>query len=130
MAEPSPSPDEADQQVSGGPVNDPFGIDQLSVHYDYLLYRIQDYVTSIQLSTTEICQRQNGLVEKGIIEDVIDVNIREMHHLLNKCEELERHFDMLDQIDSIVQSLGPRLESVAGDHRKFSSGAGGKKRAG
>ncbi|CUS21797.1 LAQU0S04e01002g1_1 [Lachancea quebecensis] len=98
---------------------DPFGIDRLSVDYDYLLYRIQDHVTSIQLSTTEICRQQNQLVEQGIIKDAIDVNIEEMHRMLQKCEELEAHFDMLDQIDGIVQAFRPRLDAIVREHREL-----------
>ncbi|SCU85734.1 LAME_0D02542g1_1 [Lachancea meyersii CBS 8951] len=96
---------------------DPFGIDRLCVDYDYLLYKIHDYVSSIQLRTIEICKQQNHLVEQGIIDQVIDTNVNELKKILAKCDELENHFDMLDQLDSIVESFGPRLQKVIADHK-------------
>ncbi|KAM3162148.1 Biogenesis of lysosome-related organelles complex 1 subunit CNL1 [Lachancea thermotolerans] len=111
--------DSAQNEGAAEGTRDPFGIDRLSVDYDYLLYRIQDHVTSIQLSTTEICRQQNQLVEQGIIGDAIDINIEEMRRILQKCEELETHFDMLDQIDSIVQAFRPRLDDIVREHREL-----------
>ncbi|SCU79763.1 LADA_0B03004g1_1 [Lachancea dasiensis] len=104
------------QSESVGQSVDPFGIDRLSVDYDYLLFKIHDVVSSIQLKTIEICEQQNNLVEKGIIEQVIDSNLQNLQELLKKCEELETHFDMLDQIDVIVDSFRPRLEKVIQGH--------------
>ncbi|SCU85308.1 LAFA_0D14972g1_1 [Lachancea sp. 'fantastica'] len=99
---------------------DPFGIDRLCVDYDYLLYKIHDYVSSIQLRTIEICEQQNRLIEQGIIEQVIDKNVNELKKVLAKCDDLEAHFDMLDQLDGIVESFEPRLQKVIADHRDLS----------
>ncbi|SCU93134.1 LAMI_0E13344g1_1 [Lachancea mirantina] len=111
----------AQETEEQGP-QDPFGIDRLSVHYDYLLYRIQDYVSSIHLQTTNVCRRQNELVEQGIIGEVIDGNIEQMQKVLRQCEELENEFDKLDQIDQIVQSFHDRIKDVADSYRQLARG--------
>ncbi|SCV06127.1 LANO_0H22694g1_1 [Lachancea nothofagi CBS 11611] len=98
---------------------DPFRIDQLCVDYDYLLYKIQDYVSSIQLKTIEICEQQNRIIEEGILKEIIDVNVCGLQEVLLKCEELEAHFDMLDQIDVIAQSFGPRLQQIVKEHKEL-----------
>ncbi|CEP60677.1 Cnl1p LALA0_S01e16446g [Lachancea lanzarotensis] len=96
---------------------DPFGIDRLCVDYDYLLYKIHDYVSSIQLKTIETCEQQNRLIEQGIIEQVIDKNVNEVKKILAQCDGLESHFDMLDQLNGIVESFEPRLQKVIADHK-------------
>lgn len=99
--------------------SDPFDVDKLSVHYDYLLYKIQDHVSSIHWKTTEIVKKQNEIVDKGIIEEVIDVNIRELRSLLEKCQELENHFDLLNQIDAIVQNFPERIDQVIKEYKEL-----------
>lgn len=115
----SPMSDEPENVASEEEPCDPFKIDRLTVHYDYLLYKIQDYVSSIHLHTTEICKRQNELVTKEVIEGIIDENIAELQKLLVQCEELESSFDMLDQIDVIVQTFKQRIEDVVKEHKSL-----------
>lgn len=88
------------------------GIDKLSIDYDYLIFKINDYISSIQLQTKEICQRQNELISEGIIKNVINENILKFKVLLESCEELENNFDMLDQIQIISESFAQRLREV------------------
>lgn len=102
---------------SGSTNEDPLGIDKLSVDYDYLLYKISDYVTSIQMETTAICRRQNELVTEDIVEGVIEKNIEGFSEVLKKCEELENHFDMLDQIAQISESFKMRLKQIIQDYK-------------
>lgn len=92
-------------------VND-IGINRLILDYDYLLYKINDYVQSIQLRTNLLCKEQNRLIETDIISGLINSNIEHLNYILKKCDELETHFDMMDQIDQIVQSFKNRLQSV------------------
>lgn len=88
------------------------GINRLILDYDYLLYKINDYVQSIQLRTNLLCKEQNRLIETDIISGLINSNIEHLNYILKKCDELETHFDMMDQIDQIVQSFKNRLQSV------------------
>lgn len=88
------------------------GINRLILDYDYLLYKINDYVQSIQLRTSLLCKEQNRLIETDIISGLINSNIEHLNYILKKCDELETHFDMMDQIDQIVQSFKNRLQSV------------------
>lgn len=91
---------------------DTLGINKLIVDYDYLLYKINDHVQSIQYRTDQICKRQNQLVEQDIIEGQIDFNIDQFKKLLKHCDELETHFDMMDQIDLIAKSFKDRLQNI------------------
>ncbi|CAH00010.1 Cnl1p [Kluyveromyces lactis] len=99
--------------------SDPFNIDKLIVDYDYLLYKIQDELESIQLKTLEICQKQNEIVEHGIIEEVIDGNIGMAKDLLQKCDDLEKHYDQLDAVEGIVVSFKSRLKGVITQYKKY-----------
>lgn len=90
--------------------NDALGIDKLTVDYEYLLYRINDYVEAIQLQSEQICQQQNDIVGKEIIEDTIDYNIQQYTTLLADCAQLENHMDMLVQLNTIVESFKDRLQ--------------------
>lgn len=99
--------------------NDPFKIDKLIVDYDYVLYKIQDELESIRLETLEVCEKQNQLVENGIIEDVIDANIAMTKELLEKCDELDKHYDQLDAVEGIVVSFKSRLKNVITQYKKY-----------
>ncbi|QEU61306.1 Cnl1 [Kluyveromyces lactis] len=99
--------------------SDPFNIDKLIVDYDYLLYKIQDELESIQLKTLEICQKQNEIVEHGIIEEVIDGNIGMAKDLLQKFDDLEKHYDQLDAVEGIVVSFKSRLKGVITQYKKY-----------
>lgn len=88
------------------------GINKLILDYDYLIYKINDYVQSIQLRTNLLCKEQNRLIETEIIGGLIDSNINHLNYISKKCDELETHFDMMDQIDLIVQSFKNRLQCV------------------
>lgn len=104
--------------VNTGATNeDPLGIDKLSVDYDYLLYKINDYVTSIQMETIAICKRHNELITDGIVEGVIEKNIQGFDEILKKCQELENHFDMMDQIAQISESFKFRLKHIIHDYK-------------
>lgn len=100
---------------------DPLGIDRLTIDYDYLLYKINDYVGSIQLETTAICRRQNELIREQIIDQVMEKNIEGLESILKKCEELENHFDMLDQIAVISENFKVRLAQVLRDYKQLKS---------
>ncbi|CCK69606.1 Cnl1p KNAG_0C05050 [Huiozyma naganishii CBS 8797] len=109
-----------DGHPGGGPEvtsDDPLGINKLTMDFDYLMYKISDYVESIQLQTNEHCSRQNQLIVGDIIEEVIDKNIAEFRDLLKKCDDLETHFDMLDQLAVIAATFKERLAQISKDYK-------------
>ncbi|QLQ80727.1 hypothetical protein HG537_0E00800 [Torulaspora globosa] len=101
------------------PNEDPLGIDKLTIDYDYLVYRIQEYVASIQLETTAICRRQNELIREQIVDQVVEKNIDGLNSILGKCQELENHFEMLEQIAVISESFKMRLAQVLREYRQL-----------
>lgn len=107
-----------DSQKIDQDVND-LGINRLILDYDYLLYKINDYVQSIQLRTNLLCKEQNRLIEADIIDGLINANIDHLKYILKKCDELETHFDMMDQIDQIVQSFKDRLQSIRSEYNQL-----------
>lgn len=95
---------------------DQLGIDKLSVDYDYLLFKISDYVMNIQFETTAICRRHNELITQDIVEGVIEENIKQFNDVLKRCEELENYFDMLEQIAQISETFKIRLQKIIQDY--------------
>lgn len=107
------------QEASCQAEDDPFNVDKLIVDYDYVLYKILDQMESIQMKTTEICRRQHELVERGVIEKVIDKNIAGVKELLEKCEELEKQYDQLAAVNEIAETFNIRLKNVANKYREY-----------
>ncbi|QHS72547.1 Cnl1p [Saccharomyces paradoxus] len=103
--------------------DDPLGIDKLTVDYDYLLYKIKDYVQSIQLDTTELCKKQNEVMVNGIIENTIDKNIAKFKQLLEKCDTLENHYEMLNQLAMITDTFKERIAEAVNDYNSIKKGA-------
>ncbi|EHN02987.1 YDR357C-like protein [Saccharomyces cerevisiae x Saccharomyces kudriavzevii VIN7] len=108
------------ESVSAG--DDPLGIDKLTVDYDYLLYKIKDYVQSIQLDTTELCKKQNELIVNGIIESTIDKNIARFEELLKKCDELENHYEVLNQLATITDTFKERIAEAVNEYNELKKG--------
>lgn len=98
-----------------GTSGDPLGINQLTVDYDYLMYKINDYVQSIQIQTNDLCKQQTALIQEGVIEGTIDKNVAGFKELLEKCSELNNYFDMLEQISMIAEMNKERLSSICAD---------------
>ncbi|CAB4253767.1 similar to Saccharomyces cerevisiae YDR357C CNL1 Protein of unknown function [Maudiozyma barnettii] len=92
--------------------DDPLGINRLAVDYDYLMYKINDYVQSIQIQTHDICQQHEATIRNDIVEGIIDKNVAEFKSLLEKCSELENYFDMLEQITFISDTFKQRLDTI------------------
>lgn len=100
--------------IKRGPMalqDESLGIDQLSVDYDYLVYRISDRVKSLELEVTRLVQRQNELVGQ-VSERVIDENIERFRGVLRGLDELEEYFAMMEQIGMITDSFKERLDSA------------------
>lgn len=100
--------------IKKGPMalqDESLGIDQLSVDYDYLVYRISDRVKSLELEATRLVQRQNELVGQ-VSERVIDENIERFRGVLRGLDELEEYFAMMEQIGMITDSFKERLDSA------------------
>ncbi|CAI4038216.1 hypothetical protein SMKI_04G5570 [Saccharomyces mikatae IFO 1815] len=103
--------------------DDPLGIDKLTIDYDYLLYKIKDYVQSIQLDTTELCKKQNEVMVNGIIENTIDKNISKFKQLLEKCDALENHYEMLNQLAMITDTFKERIAEAVNDYNELKKDA-------
>ncbi|CAI4366462.1 BDN_1c_G0011920.mRNA.1.CDS.1 [Saccharomyces cerevisiae] len=103
--------------------DDPLGIDKLTIDYDYLLYKIRDYVQSIQLDTTELCKKQNEVMVNGIIENTIDKNIAKFKELLEKCDTLENHYEMLNQLAMITDTFKERIAEAVNNYNSLKKGA-------
>ena len=99
--------------------SDPLGINKLSVDYDYLLYKINDYVHSVQLQINDICKQETEIINDQIINGIIDKNIKEFKGLIQKCDELENFFEMMDQIATISETFKTRLNQIVIDYKDF-----------
>ena len=102
--------------------DDPLGINKLAVDYDYLMYKIDDYVQSIQIQTHDICMQHNKVIKEDIIEGIIDKNIAQSKTLLENCNELENYFDMLEQIAFISDTFRQRLDNIYDELKTLDKG--------
>ncbi|CCE64375.1 hypothetical protein TPHA_0H01690 [Tetrapisispora phaffii CBS 4417] len=98
---------------------DNLGVDKLNVDFDYLLYKIKDYISTIELQTNEMCRKRHQLITKDIIEDIVDKNIADFKELLAKCEDLENYYNMLDQIEVITGTFEERLNQIVLDYSEI-----------
>ncbi|KAH3900224.1 related to Biogenesis of lysosome-related organelles complex 1 subunit CNL1 [Saccharomycodes ludwigii] len=101
-----------DDQDQNGDSLDPLDINKLSLDYDYLMYKISDYISAIHQQTTDIVRQQSDLITKGIINTQIDQTIENCKGVLSKCHDLEDACDMLENIDSIIDEFFIRLRNI------------------
>lgn len=91
-------------------LTDPLGIKQLSLTFDYLMYKIKDRVDGIG----EECQRYVEVQEQQVDEqlEAVQLAIDSLKRVIGQCDEIAAEFQMVEQIALIVRDFTDRLDKL------------------
>lgn len=95
--------------------SDPLGISQLSLAFNYTLYKIQDTLQSLTLQTEEYLVHQFSLFNQDLSN--IDLGMEELKIAARKCADLKMRFHTIEQIGMIVHEFKSRIEIL--EHKLF-----------
>ncbi|KAK6456267.1 uncharacterized protein RJT20DRAFT_5659 [Scheffersomyces xylosifermentans] len=98
---------------------DPLELRKLALSYDYLIYKINDHVSTLAETTYQSIQNKQQLIEKNYLQDQLklDEEMKDVDSLLKKCTQLELDFLKLDQLNMFIQDFKQRLDVL---EREFS----------
>ncbi|KAH3685720.1 hypothetical protein WICPIJ_003320 [Wickerhamomyces pijperi] len=110
-----PNQTNADSQVpdSSNPPEDdvdPLGISQLSLAFNYTVYKIQDSLQSIIIQTDEYIQHQSSMISKDLVD--IDDQLNDLKSTVKRCADLKMKFDTIEQIAMFVQDFKKRVDEL------------------
>ncbi|KAI5955672.1 hypothetical protein KGF54_001174 [Candida jiufengensis] len=98
---------------STDPDSDPLELHQLSLSYDYLIYKIKDYIKTLTDQTyTSIVQKQNSINNDYFEKLKLSKQYDNIDNLLKKCNDLELEFMKIDQLVIFVEEFKQRLDII------------------
>ncbi|KAG2732517.1 hypothetical protein G9P44_004934 [Scheffersomyces stipitis] len=91
---------------------DPLELRKLALSYDYLIYKINDHVSTMADTTYQSILSKQKLIENNYFEDQLHLQ-DELDHvetLLDNCTQLELEFMKLDQLKMFIDDFKSRLD--------------------
>ncbi|CAK7901434.1 biogenesis of lysosome-related organelles complex 1 subunit Cnl1p [[Candida] anglica] len=90
---------------------DPLGLRELAVRFDYLLYRINDHVTNLsELTYQSVCSKRDTIEIEYLDKQLqLDKKLKDVDTILRSCDELELELMKLDQMSNFVDDFKERL---------------------
>lgn len=92
---------------------DPLGLKELALNYDYLIYKMNDHMNNLSELTYTAVKDKEILVNEYLEKKLqLDKEMKEIDSILQKCEELELEFMKLDQLSSFIEGFKKRLDTI------------------
>lgn len=93
---------------------DPLGLKELALNYDYLIYKINDYVKNLSEQTFESVCLKDKMIKEEILGKKLDLDneMERVDHLIAKCDELELEFLKLDQLNLFIDDFKKRVKNL------------------
>lgn len=91
--------------------DDPLEIKDLSVKYDYLIYKINDHIANLAEITHQSVTTKRKLIDEEYFDHQLhlDDQLKDADRLLHECAELEILFLKLDQLYMFVGDFKERI---------------------
>lgn len=93
------------------PNDDPYQIKDLSVQYDYLMFKIRDHILNLSEKTYKSVVAKKDAIDKDVFRQQADVDneLSDADDLIKQCDNLELLFMKLDQLYSFVEEFNKRV---------------------
>lgn len=100
---PSPTPSNDDP--------DPLELKKLSLNYDYLMYKIKDYINTLTEQTYQSILSKQYQINQEYLHDQLNLfdNYETIDEMLKTISQLEMEFLKLDQLEVFIEDFKQRL---------------------
>lgn len=97
--------------MKDGVDDDPLEIKDLSVKYDYLIYKINDHIATLAEITHQSVTTKRKLIDEQYFDHQLrlDDQLKDADRLLQECTKLETLFMKLDQLYMFVGDFKKRI---------------------
>lgn len=98
-------------KMKDGVDDDPLEIKDLSVKYDYLIYKINDHIANLADITHQSVTTKRKLIDEQYFDHQLrlDDQLKDADRLIQECTELETLFMKLDQLYMFVGEFKKRM---------------------
>ncbi|RCK60633.1 Biogenesis of lysosome-related organelles complex 1 subunit CNL1 [Candida viswanathii] len=105
---------EEDEPTSPAPSNsdpDPLELRKLSLSYDYLMYKINDYINTLTEQTYQSILSKQYQINQEYLNDQLNLfdNYDKIEDLIKTVNNLEMEFLKLDQLEEFILDFKQRL---------------------
>lgn len=111
------------EEMVGGEENidDPLGLKELAIRYDYLMFKIQDRISSLADQTYQSVLAKQTAIEDNYFKEQLnlDSKIDEINKVVDSCNELELEFMKLEQIEGFINDFKQRLVGLEREYNKL-----------
>lgn len=100
---------------------DPLGLKELALNYDYLVFKINDYIANLSQVTYDAVSSKEKLVKQDYLTNQLHLTdeLQSIDELLRKCNELELEFIKVDQLKLFVEDFKQRLFELETEYQKM-----------
>ncbi|EGW34965.1 uncharacterized protein SPAPADRAFT_145674 [Spathaspora passalidarum NRRL Y-27907] len=90
---------------------DPLELRKLALSYDYLMYKINDYISNLTEITYRSIQTKQGLINEEYFDKQLQLSsqFEQIDQMLTTCNQLELEFLKLDQLELFISEFKQRL---------------------
>lgn len=91
-------------------IDDPLNLKQLSVNYDYLIFKIKEHYSNLSDQTYESVNNQQSLIEDKFFKELgLEKELDEIEAEIQKVREIETSFMKIEQLEMFVDDFKQRL---------------------
>lgn len=96
------------------PNEDPLGLKELAVSYDYLIYKINDYIKNLSDQTYDAVTAKLSLICNDYLNDQLqlDKELNDVDLLLEECNAMEIEFLKVKQLSMFINDFKLRLANL------------------
>lgn len=101
---------------------DPLELHKLSLSYDYLTFKIKDYIRTLTDQTYESVVQKQDRINHDYFDKQLNLpqQYEEIDKLLRTCNDLEQEFMKIDQLEIFVHDFKQRLDAIEKEFGKKS----------
>ncbi len=90
--------------------DDPLGVKKLALSFDYLLYKISEKMEVLAQQTESSVISRKDEAERELLD--VETSANNLKDLIQKCDDLDNDFTMLEQISIIVSDFKQRIKNL------------------
>ena len=93
---------------------DPLELHKLSLSYDYLMFKIKDYIKTLTDQTYDSVLQKHDYIKHDYFERQLNLpqQYKEIDKLLKTCDDIEQEFMKIDQLEMFVNDFKQRLDVI------------------
>lgn len=93
---------------------DPLGLKELALNYDYSIYKINDYINNLSEMTFDSVSKKDKLIKQEYFHEQLNLTeeLDQVDKLVQRCNDIELEFMKIDQLQMFINDFKLRLSAI------------------